>query len=285
VWGYSVREVSRVLGLTAPRIRRWSRDGLVAPRRGPRGELRFGFQDLLLLRTARDLLASRLPGARVKRALRQLRAQLPADRSLAGVRVTVDGDRVVVRDGAGAWHPESGQALLDFQVRDVASLVAPLLLEGREPRRAVADNAHAAGGARSADDFYEWACDLEGGAPEQAREAYRRALALDPRHYGSHVNLGRLLHESGDLRSAERHYRLALEVHPDDAGALFNLGVALEDQGRREEALAAYQACLAGDPSHADAHHNAGRLCEKLGRRSQALRHLGAARRLLRGLP
>jgi tetratricopeptide (TPR) repeat protein len=285
-----------MLGLTAARIRTWSRDGLVAPRRGPRGELRFAFHDLLLLRTARDLLAARLPAGRVKRALRQLRAQLPADRSLAGVRITVEGDRVVVRDGAAIWHPESGQALLDFQVSDVAALVAPLVIEAREAWQAreageaadsagAANAAGAASGARSAEDFYEWACDLEDGAPEQAREAYQRALALDPRHYGANLNLGRLLHESGDLQAAERHYRLALTVEPDDAGALFNLGVVLDDQGRREEALAAYEACLASDPSHADGHHNAGRLCEKLGRRAQALRHLGAARRLLQRLP
>lgn len=275
MWGYSARDVSRMLGLSAPRIRTWARDGLVAPRRGPRGELRFSFHDLVLLRTARDLLAARVPAARVKRALRQLRSQLPADRSLAGVRVTLEGSRVVVRDGAAAWQPESGQAVLDFEVRDVAAGVAPLLFEA----------ARAEGDARDAEGFYEWACDLEDGAPEQARQAYLRALALDPRHYGANLNLGRLLHELGDRAGAENHYRRALAARPDDAGALFNIGVALEDQGRREDALAAYEACLASDPSHADAHHNAGRLCEELGRRELALRHLGASRRLLRSLP
>ena len=284
MWGYSARDVSRMLGLSVPLIRRWSRDGLVEPRRGPQGELRFAFHDLVLLRTARDLLATRLPALRVKRALRQLRAQLPADRSLAGVRITVEGDRVVVRDGATVWHPESGQALLDFDVRDVAAAVAPLIAEAAEAAKG-AKAVRAGGDARDAEGFYEWACDLEDGAPEQAREAYRRALALDPRHYGANLNLGRLLHESGDLQAAEGHYRLALAARADDAEALFNIGVALDDQGRREEALAAYEACLAADPDHVDSHHNAGRLCEKLGRREHALRHLGAARRLLRRLP
>ncbi len=261
-----------MLGLSAPQVRRWARDGIVAPQRGPRGELRFSFHDLVLLRTARGLLAARVSAGRVKRALRRLRAQLPAGHSLAGVRVTVEGDRVVVRDGAALWHAESGQALLDFEVRDVAAGVAPLL---REAARAAGD----------ADAFYEWACDLEDGAPEQAREAYRRALALDPGHYGANVNLGRLLHESHDLAGAERHYRQALAARPGDAMALFNIGVALEDQGRHVEALAAYEASLAGDAGHADSHRNAGRLCEKLGRREQALRHLGAARRLARSAP
>jgi tetratricopeptide (TPR) repeat protein len=272
VWGYRARDVSRMLGLSPSRVRAWAREGLVSPRRGPRGELRFSFHDLVLLRTARDLLRARVPAARVKRALRRLRAQLPADRSLAAVRVTVEGDRVLVRDGGAAWQPESGQAVLDFDVSDVAARVAPLLGAA----------ATAAGDAGDADGFYEWACDLEDGAPEQARDAYRRALALDPAHYGANLNLGRLLHERGDLAGAERHYRRALAARPQEPGALYNLGVALEDQGRGEEALAAYETCLARDPRHADGHRNAARLCERLGRRQQALRHLHAARRLLR---
>ncbi len=278
MWGYTTRDVSRMLGLPAPRVRAWAREALVSPRRGARGELRFSFHDLVLLRTIRDLLGAHVPPARVRRALRQLRAQLPEDRSLAGVRITVEGDRLVVRDGTALWHPDSGQAVLDFEVKDVAARVGPLILQAAE----------AAGGGSEAEDaerFYAWACDLEDGAPEQAREAYRRALALDPAHYGANLDLGRLLHEGGDARAAEGHYRRALAARPGDAGALFNLGVALEDQGRREEALTAYGACLAQDPSHADSHHNAGRLCEQLGRREEAVRHLNAARRLLRRAP
>jgi tetratricopeptide (TPR) repeat protein len=258
-----------MLGLSVPQVRAWSRAGLARPRRGPGRELRFSFHDLLLLRTARELLAARVPSARVRRALRQLSAQLPAGRSLASVRVTAEGARLVVRDGRSLWHPESGQALLDFEVREVASRVAPLLREA----------GRAADGPADADSFYEWGCDLEDGAPGEAREAYGRALSLDPGHHGAHLNLGRLLHEGRDLAGAERHYRSALLTRPGDPSALFNLGVALEDQGRLPEALDAYRASLAADPRHADAHHNAGRLCERLGRHDQALRHLAAARR------
>lgn len=276
MWGYGARDVSRMLGLSASRVRAWAREGLVSPRRGPRGELRFSFHDLVLLRTARDLLRARVPAPRVKRALRRLRAQLPEGRSLAGVRVTAEGDDVLVRDGAAAWRPDSGQVVLDFEVRDVAAQIAPLILQASQ----AAGAARGAGDAADAEGFYEWACDLEDGAPEQAREAYRRALTLDPAHYGANLNLGRLLHERADLPAAERHYRRALAARPDEPGALYNLGVALEDQGRGEEALAAYEACLARDPGHADGHHNAARLCERLGRRQQALRHLHAARRI-----
>lgn len=270
MWGYRTRDVAHMLGLSQAQVRGYARAGFVKAARGRRGELRFSFQDLVLLRAASGLLAARVPPRRVLRALARLRDQLPAGRSLAGVRVSAEGDRVVVRDGRAVWQPETGQALLDFQVADLAARVAPLL------RRA----GSAGNEALSAEEWYAWGCDLEDGAPEQARETYRRALELDPSHAGARLNLGRLLHEAGDLAGAESHYRAVLAVRGDDAVALFNLGVALEDRGEAVEALAAYERALASEPGLADAHHNAARLCERLGRRREAFRHLAAYRKL-----
>ena len=133
-----------------------------------------------------------------------------------------------------------------------------------------------------AEGWYEHGCELEGEAPEQAQEAYRRALALDPGHADAHVNLGRLLHEAGDVGGAQAHYVQALELEPDHAIATFNLGVALEDAGQPGDALAQYERALAVDPGCADAHFNAARLYELLGDRAAALRHLGACVRLSR---
>lgn len=269
MWGYRASDVARMLDLGVPQVRELARAALGGGRRGARGELRFSFQDLVLLRAARELVRARVPAARVRRSLERLRAQLPEGRSLAAVRIAADGDRVVVRDGERLWHPESGQALFDFGVADVAAEVAPLLAD-----------AAAAEAPRSADHYYEWGCDLEDGAPEQAEDAYRRALELDAAHYGANLNLGRLRHEAGDATAAERHYRRALAARPGDSVALYDLGVALEDAGRETEALAAYEESLAADPSQLDAHHNAARLCERLGRRERALRHLAAWRRM-----
>jgi len=262
-----------MLGLSVAQVRDLARAGLAPAVRGPRGELRFTFQDLVLLRTARELFRAHVPAARVKRALARVRAELPAGRSLAGVRISAQGDRVVVRDGSGLWHPDSGQALFDFGVDEVAAGVAPLLA------------AAAGAGPRGADDYYEWGCDLEDGAPAQAQEAYRRALAEDPGHYGANLNLGRLVHEAGDPASAERHYRSALAARPGDAVALYDLGVALEDRGRDREALEAYEASLAVEPDQPDARHNAARLCERMGASQRAVRHLAAGRRAGRGPP
>jgi tetratricopeptide (TPR) repeat protein len=274
VWGYATDDVARMLDLTPEQVRRLARAGFVAPMRGPRNGLRFTFQDLVLLRAAAGLVHARVPVPRIRAALKALRAQLPEGRSLAAVRVAADGRNVVVQDGGARWQPATGQVLLDFEVQDLARKVAPLVREAAKARGPA---------PLDAESWYRWGCDLEDGAPKEAREAYRRALVVDPQHAGAHLNLGRLVHEEGDARGAELHYRLALASPEHGALAQFNLGVALEDQGLGDEALLAYARAIAGDPSLADAHFNASRLLERMGKKADALRHLAAYKRLVRG--
>lgn len=265
--GYGAREVAKMLGLSVGQVRAWVREGFLEPTRGARGELRFSFQDLVLLRTAQGLISARIPSRRVRAALRKLKQQLPEGRPLRGVHIHAEGDRIVVADGAAQWSPESGQVLFDFRARELARKVAPLHL-----RR---------GDGGDASDWYERGCDLEQTAPAQAREAYRRALELDPDLADAHVNLGRLLHEAGDARAAAEHYRKAIELRPGSVIALFNLGVALEDLRMPDEAILAYRTALAADAGCADAHYNLAHLYEVRGDAAAALRHLRTYRKLV----
>ena len=270
--GYTVRDVASVLGFSPARVRAYA--GFLAPTTGARGELRFSFQDLVLLKAAGELVAARVPAAKVKRSLVKLAGQLPRGRPLSAVRISADGKGVVVRDGGAVWNPDSGQLLFDFAVGDLAAKAAPIAKKGATAAREREGEIDAAG-------WYDLGCDLEAVAPAEARDAYRRAVALDPHHADAHVNLGRLLHEAGEVAAAENHYRIALAETPTHATAAFNLGVALEDQGRNGEAVAAYERVVAADPRHADAHFNLSRLHEKAGRKPEALRHLAAYRNLV----
>jgi tetratricopeptide (TPR) repeat protein len=210
---------------------------------------------------------------RVHQALLQLRDQLPAGRQLTALRLTAEGDDIVVRDGAAAWNPVSGQVVLDLDVASLAHAVGPLARRAAEAARESADD-------MDADDWYRLGCDLEPCDAAQALDAYGRALELAPDHADAHLNLGRLLHEAGRVTEAEAHYRRALEARPSDATAAFNLGVALEDSRRPHAAAAAYEQALAADSGYADAHFNLARLWERLGEPHKALRHLQAYRRL-----
>ena len=273
--GYSTSEVAKLLGLSPPQIRGYVRAGFVSPERGEHGELWFSFQDLVFLRTARGLMAARVPPRRIRTALRKLKGQLPEGQPITSARLGVESNRVVVDDGAQRWQPESGQILFDFGGAEAVNEVAPIV---RHADPEAPKKTH----EFSADDWFEWGCELEPGSPGEAIAAYRRALELAPEHADAHVNLGRLLHEAGDPAAAEPHYEAALAARPDDGTAAFNLGVALEDQNKLPEARLAYLKATRLEPENADAHFNVARLAEKLGRPAEALQHLQKYRKLTR---
>ena len=274
--GYSTRDISRLIGLSPAQVRSFVRSGLIFPERGPGRRFRFSFEDLVFLKAAKELLSARVGPRRIRRALAKLRQELPPGRRLSGLQLTAEGGRLVVGDGQRRWNPESGQILFNFDVAELARRVAPLAR--RAYREAISTSSER---TLSAEEWFAWGCELEPAAPDEAREAYQRAITLDPDHADAHVHLGRLLHEEGRPADAETHYRRALKIRPEDATAAFNLGVALEDLKRSREAIAFYERAAELDPANADAHFNAANLSEKLGDPASALRHLKSYRRLI----
>jgi tetratricopeptide (TPR) repeat protein len=272
---YKTKDVAKMLSVSEAQVRGFVRAGFLTPETGPRGEHRFSFADLVIMRTAKGLLASRVPAAKVKRALKKLLTELPTGRPLTGVKIAAEGSSVVVHEEGARYDPLDGQLLFDFGVRDLVKKVAPL---ARKTARA----AVAAATSMSSEDWYVLACELEISSINEARDAYRRAIELDPTHADALTNLGRLLHETGELGAAEAHYRQALSAVPDHDTAWFNLGIALEDQGKLEDGASAYERALSHDPNNADAHFNAARIYEILGRPMLALRHLRAYQKLTR---
>lgn len=268
-------DVARILGVKPRRVRAMVHAGFCVP--GRRGlAFEFNFQDLLLLRTAQGLSRGGVPFRRVKRALGQLKLELPADRPLSGLRIYADGHKVTVREGRKAWEPESGQRVFVFDVDDLEHetrvLVPPATRRSPVPARAR--------GAESAHEWFERGLALEGDDARAARAAYRKAIEIDPSLSDAYVNLGRLHHQLGDVAAAIVLYRQGLQHAADDPVIHYNLALALEDAKESDSALAHYDHAVHLDPNFADAHFNLGRLLEALGRHEQALRHLLAYRRL-----
>lgn len=241
---YGVSEVERLLQLPRSTIRTLVKAGFVTPTRGARNAWRFSFQDLAVLRTARALMAAKVPSWRIARAMKELRRQA-----------------------------ESGQYALAFEgdaKGSLKALAAPRgFLRGGPPKPAPLDW-FARGLALEAEDL------------EAAIEAYERAIEASPAMAGAYVNLGRLLYETGRHARAERVYRDGLGACGGAPLLHFNLGVLLDATRRRTEALRAYQEALRGDPGLADCHYNIALLCEELGRPKEAIRHLSQYRRLTR---
>ena len=281
--GYTTQDVARMIGVSSGRLRAYLRAGVLSPEKGERGELRFSFQDLSLLRKAEGLVSSRIPPHRVRRALQKLRAQLPETSPLTGVNLGAEGSSVVVQEGNTRWQVESGQVLLSFdRPQPVDAEEAPLPMLRMRPTVVAGGDVGGDLAPASAEEIYEIGCDIDEADPAQAEASYRQVLMQAPEHADAHINLGRLLHERGDMEAAEAHYRRALVIRPGDATALFNLGVALEDLGRNSAALEAYARAIEADGRNADAHYNAARLYDLAGEYSAALRHLRICRDLTR---
>jgi len=137
---YSTREVAELLGLDIARVRALMRSGVVTPQRDDAGHAAFSFQDLVLLRTAKGLIDAKVPARRITKALQALASQLPTDRPLSAVRVQIDGDRVIVRDSASSWEPESGQTVLDFSIREVLNKTALRRMAVLRPLKVMIEN-------------------------------------------------------------------------------------------------------------------------------------------------
>ena len=271
---YSTREVAELLGLDVARIRSLMRSRVVTPQRDHAGRASFTFQDLVLLRTAKGLMDAKVPARKITKALQALASQLPTDRPLSAVRVQIDGDRVIVRDSASTWEPESKQTVLDFSLRELGEKVAPLARESVQ---------RALRAASTADDLFQAGLESEEiGATGDAERAYRDAIAADSDHIAAHINLGRLRHVAKALEEAEKLYRRALELEPSHPTARFNLGVVLEDRGATAEAIEQYREAVRLDPRVADVHFNLARLYQQAGDQQAALRHFSRFRALTR---
>jgi tetratricopeptide (TPR) repeat protein len=264
-----VRDVERVLQLSPATTRSLIRAGFVTPARGPRREYRFSFQDLIVLRTARALLAAKIPAKRIRRSLESLRRELPESMPLSGLAISAVGDHVVVRDGAARWQAEGGQYVLGLDV----SLQNGVL-------HVVEHTESAPAAASESPDWFGQALALESSDAPAALSAYARAVEAEPQNVAAWSNWGRLLHEAGRTQEAADVYQRALERAGADSLLLYNQGV-LEDLGDAGAAVRAYQSALEEDPDFADCHYNLARLYESLGKAQHAIRHLGQYRRLV----
>jgi tetratricopeptide (TPR) repeat protein len=262
---YTLRRVQAMLGLSRSIVAGLIAEGFVTPTRGPRNEWRFTFQDLMLLRTAHALQASKIAPRRILRSLARLKATLPQELPLTGLRITAIGADVAVRSPQGPWQADSGQWLMDFEVAPVAGSVAFLARDGH-----------------TASAWFERAVALERSDAAAAEAAYRQALVLAPELEAAYLNLGAMLSAAGRFGELVALSDAALVRCPASSLIHFNRGVALDHLERLPEAMASYERSLALDQTLADAHYNLGRLQEQMGDQRGALRHFSAYKRLQR---
>jgi tetratricopeptide (TPR) repeat protein len=268
--GFTLRRVQSMLSLPTKVVARLVEAGFVTPARGPRNSLQFSFQDVVVLRTAHQLRAAQVAPQKILRALQSLKASLPPEMPLAGLRIAAIGGDVAVLQGNQPWAAESGQLLFAFDVAPSGAAIE--FLDGK---RELSSSSEAPQPSSS----FEQAVALEAQDIAAAEQAYRDALKTERDAVAACVNLSALLCDDGRCSEAAQLLTDATQRFPAEPLLHFNLAIALEDQQHLEEALASYARCLELDPALADVHFNMARLHDKLGRPHQALRHYSAYRR------
>jgi tetratricopeptide (TPR) repeat protein len=115
------------------------------------------------------------------------------------------------------------------------------------------------------------------GDNEAAEAAFKRALELDPNHLKSHINLARVLLETGHPDYALVQAGNALDIDSTSGDALRLRGVAYQRLGKTEEAIDAYRRAIQIDQTDAWSMNNLGLIYIEQGRADEALPALARA--------
>ncbi|MGA2720753.1 MAG: tetratricopeptide repeat protein [Candidatus Acidiferrales bacterium] len=249
---YTRREVGRILGLDARRLRYWERLQLVRPqaRWGERfysfGDLvaLYSFGDLVALRSIKRLTENHIPALRVRRAVRMIEQQFRGGYPLPlqELRFLEQGrDVLVIPPGeTRPFNPMRQQWAFLFDDGGTQALkLRPMT--GPTPEQ-----------------LFEAAMNCEA-KPESlplAVENYERALELAPDWIDAHINKGVALYQMGRIDEAREAFFAAVQLDPLNGISRYNLGCVLEEQGEFEDAIRHLRRAAKAMPAHADVHFN-----------------------------
>ncbi|HEX5446355.1 MAG TPA: tetratricopeptide repeat protein, partial [Pirellulales bacterium] len=125
------------------------------------------------------------------------------------------------------------------------------------------------------DDYVRLGTTMEqNGDIEGAREAFHKALAMQPHHLGALRGLGHLFDRQGQLERATEHYVEATQHHPKDAAAFNDLALCLARQGSYDQAAAACRHAIELKPDSMLYRNNIATILVAQGRNDEALAHL-----------
>jgi len=259
---YGIRELTRILTLTPKRAGQLRRLELL------RGDSGYTFRDLLALRAASSLLDAGASVRQIREALTALRRQDPELKEpLAEVRLVLEGDRLIAQSDRVRFDPRTGQMVLALDSGGLEAAATATLGTGLvRPLAPPADQAETWFERAS-----EW--DSDPAQWEDAVDAYRRVVSIDPTYAAAWNNLGLLLHRMGRHDEAGDAYLAALNQDPQCCEAAYNLGSLHEDRGAVDDAIADYRRALELSPDYADAHFNLAGALARNGRDGEAIKH------------
>ncbi len=266
---FSRQDLCRILRLSERQLVAWQRQGLVPD------TLAYSFSDLIALKTIQKLRENRIPLKRIQRSLEALRRKLgEVEHPLTELKISSDGRRILVGYAGATMEPLTGQYLFNFETSRLHASVRAFkpAVAGAAGAPSFKDLAYR---KQEAEEWFHRGLRLEENPEtvEQALEAYRKAIELNPEAAGAYINLGTIYYNLHRLSDAENCYRAAIQIDPHYALAYFNLGNVYDERGDLAQARGYYEQALGIHADYADAHYNLALVYEKMGERGKAAQH------------
>ena len=262
---FSTRAAARILAVSPERIRYWVKRNLVRPTDTRGSNYRFAFNDLLLMRLAKELLQERHYLETIQRTFERVRNLVDPERPLHSLKLVNDEGRIVVSDGGVMIEADSGQLILDFRRQRPTGKVEERF------------------GAARVRERFEEARRVAEEDPLKALSIYSELVGREPGNFEAHMRLATLLERENDLGGALRHLLGAAAIMPANADVHLKLGLLYRKREESQQALLSFVRCLECDPCNVEAHRNAAELYDLSGRKREAQKHLGAIHRLIKG--
>ncbi len=98
----------------------------------------------------------------------------------------------------------------------------------------------------------------ESGKYDEAIAQFETAVTLKEDYSKAWVNMGIVQDTKHNRRAARDAYNRAIELNPEDVLAYCHLGFSYQSAGENEKAMEYYQKALSIDPNSAQAHYNLG---------------------------
>ena len=110
----------------------------------------------------------------------------------------------------------------------------------------------------------------------QAEEEYKAAIRVNPYDALSWRQLGGIISDKGDFKSAEEDFRKALALQPKDSDAKTGLAIVLISTNKTDEAISLLESAVKDDPTNIVAHYRLSMLYRRAGRTAESDRETEA---------
>lgn len=278
---YSEESTAKMVGISRARLRAWCRAGLVASAQGTLDRCGYSFQDLVALRSAKQMIERGVSLGSIRMGIERLRKDAPGElptHCLARHRVVANSGHWSVRREGMTEDVHSGQLSFNYSgpgksIQTVGGDV--LSFPGARRSVGVSNGGPSEPEDRSCPDaWFEFGSDCEllwdRESPtdryfRRAQQAYLKAIELDESHARAWTNLATLHATVGDVRVAREYYQLATQCDGFMVEPLCNLGELDLRDGKFQDAADRFGSILVIEPENLDGLYGLARAMIALG--------------------